>query len=80
MRTEIGAFDAKAKLSELLRLVEQGRHFIITVRGHPVAELVPYGHGKKKAADAAIESMRRMPKVRGVTPAQVAEWIAEGRK
>ena len=31
--TEIGAFDAKTKLSEILRKVDQGERFTITVRG-----------------------------------------------
>jgi prevent-host-death family protein len=39
MYTEIGAFDAKAKLSELLRQMQQGQRYTITLRGHPVADL-----------------------------------------
>ena len=35
--TEIGAFDAKTKLSEILRKVEQGERFTITLRGRAVA-------------------------------------------
>ncbi len=31
--TEIGAFDAKTRLSEILRKVEQGERFTITKRG-----------------------------------------------
>jgi prevent-host-death family protein len=38
---EIGAFDAKTKLSELLRETERGRSFVISRRGKPVARLVP---------------------------------------
>ncbi|MBU0501129.1 MAG: type II toxin-antitoxin system prevent-host-death family antitoxin [Gammaproteobacteria bacterium] len=38
MVEEVGAFDAKAKLSELLRSVREGRRYTITVRGEPVAE------------------------------------------
>ena len=41
----IGAFEAKAQLSRLLRAVENGEQFTITVRGKPVADLVPHrGH------------------------------------
>ena len=39
--TEIGAFEAKNKLSALLDEVEQGREVVITRRGRPVAKLVP---------------------------------------
>ena len=38
---EIGAFEAKTKLSELLEKVDRGQVFVITKRGRPVAELRP---------------------------------------
>ena len=39
--TEIGAYDAKTRLPELLREVAAGKRFIITLRGKPVAQIVP---------------------------------------
>lgn len=42
MDPSIGAFAAKAQLSRLLRAVEQGQRFTITVRGKPVADLIPH--------------------------------------
>jgi len=53
MWEEIGSYDAKTKLSEILRRVETGEAFTITNRGKPVADLVPSraaGHLKTKAA------------------------------
>jgi len=48
----IGAFEAKAQLSRLLRAVEAGEQFTITVRGRPVADLVSHrtttGAGRTK--------------------------------
>ena len=41
MPTEIGAFEAKTKFSEILRKVDQGESFTITVRGRAVAQLTP---------------------------------------
>jgi prevent-host-death family protein len=38
---EIGAFEAKTRLSELLDRVREGRTYRITKRGRPVAELRP---------------------------------------
>ena len=38
---EIGAFEAKTRLSELLERVDRGQVYIITKRGRPVAELRP---------------------------------------
>lgn len=38
---DIGAFEAKTRLSELLEHVRQGRSYRITRRGRPIAELRP---------------------------------------
>jgi len=38
---DIGAFEAKTRLSELLERVAKGHHYRITKRGKPVAELRP---------------------------------------
>ncbi|MBK8767257.1 MAG: type II toxin-antitoxin system Phd/YefM family antitoxin [Burkholderiaceae bacterium] len=38
---EIGAFEAKNKLSALLDLVAQGEEVVITRHGKPVARMVP---------------------------------------
>jgi prevent-host-death family protein len=38
---EIGAFEAKTRLSELLDRVDSGQVYVITKRGRPVAELRP---------------------------------------
>ena len=46
--TEIGAFEAKTRLSELLELVSKGRVFRITRRGKPVAELRPVTTSRKR--------------------------------
>lgn len=39
MRDEYSLYDAKAKLSALVRQVREGRSIIITVHGKPAAEL-----------------------------------------
>lgn len=51
MSTEdIGAFEAKTRLSELLDKVQQGHTYRITKRGRPVAELRPVGEGTRRPA------------------------------
>ena len=80
MYTKVGSFDAKAKLSELLREVQAGRRYTITLRGRPVADLVPSGSAVRHDVHAAVEAMRTLPKVSGVSAATLAEWIAEGRR
>ncbi len=37
---EVGAFEAKNRLSELLRAAEAGQSIVITRRGRPVARLI----------------------------------------
>jgi prevent-host-death family protein len=44
---EIGAFEAKTRLSELLDQVARGRIYRITKRGKPVAELRPVTAAKR---------------------------------
>jgi prevent-host-death family protein len=56
MAASIGAFEAKAQLSRLLRAVEQGERFTITMRGKPVADLVPHRSGSSQSLAAAIAS------------------------
>ena len=44
---QIGALEAKTHLARLLREARAGRSFVITQRGHPVAQLGPVDNGKK---------------------------------
>lgn len=78
--TEIGAFEAKTRLSEILRKVEQGERFTITVRGRAVADLVPRNDAKRQRAAEAVRQLMAMPKVKGISGEQVLEWIREGRR
>ena len=57
MLEEIGSYDAKSKLPEILRRVEAGEAFTITNRGKPIADLIPsraHSHLKTKAAISNI--------------------------
>ena len=58
MKVEIGAYEAKTKLPELLRQVQQGKRFTITNRGKPVAELGPPSGLQRPDAKAAIEAFK----------------------
>jgi prevent-host-death family protein len=63
---EIGAFEAKTKLSALLDLVEAGEEILITRRGKVVAKLTPNTGGtnptKARAAAARIRERAAMLK------------------
>jgi len=79
--TEIGAFDAKTRFSELLRKVDQGEHFTITRRGRQIANLVPIAPDRSATRIAeAVKALRNFPKIEGIPGDTVLEWIREGRK
>lgn len=80
MFAEIGSYDAKTKLSELLREVERGQRFTITHRGRPVADLVPSERGTQQTSQAAIASLRAVKRISGVDAAEVHAWTVEGRR
>ena len=77
--TEIGAFEAKTKLSEILRKVEQGERFTITVHGRAVADVVPAHTRTSPHREAALARLMNPP-IQGVEGDTVLEWIREGRK
>lgn len=80
MFIEIGSYDAKTKLAELLRQVQAGRRYTITLRGKPVADLVPSEQARRTDTAAAVAAMRAFTRVQGVPAERVAEWVAEGRR
>ena len=76
----IGAFEAKAQLSRLLRAVENGEQFTITVRGKPVADLVPHRSHSAQSLEAAVQAMQAFQRIQGVADAEVASFVSEGRR
>lgn len=67
--TEIGAYDAKTNLPQLLDRVQKGERFVITKHGRPVAELVPVATrdaAQIREALARIRAVRARLKRRGV--------------
>jgi prevent-host-death family protein len=67
--TEIGAFEAKNKLSWLLDRVEQGEEITITRHGRPVAKLVPSDAGVDRShAKAALQRLRDRATQAGLGP------------
>lgn len=62
MNEEIGSYDAKTKLPEILRRVEAGEHFTITNRGKPVADLIPSRSGSDHKVEGAIANILKAKK------------------
>lgn len=55
---QVGAFEAKTHLSELLAAVEAGEEITITRRGRAVARLVPVAQAGREEALARIAALR----------------------
>jgi prevent-host-death family protein len=82
--TEIGAFEAQNRLSELLDGAERGEEIVITRCGKPVAKLVPIkaGHDRQKAREA-VRGIRKLAQEMNLGPFDWEEWRKyrdEGRK
>lgn len=81
MKTEIGTYEAKTRLAELLRHVRAGKRFTITSRGRAVAELGPPEASRKTDARAAIEAFQNYRKANPVNrKIDIKALIEEGRE
>jgi prevent-host-death family protein len=78
---EVGTFEAKNRLSELLDLVERGEEVTITRYGKEVARLVPpRGAVNREAARAAAQGIREMSKGVTLGSLKIKDLIKEGRR
>ena len=80
MNIEVGSYEAKTKLPELLRGVQGGNRYTITLRGEAVADLVPAQGNKLSDAAAAVEEMRSfMQSRKPMSGIDLKALIDEGR-
>jgi prevent-host-death family protein len=79
MHEEIGSYDAKTKLPELLRRVEAGETFTITNRGRAIADLIPSKSSSREKAKQAIDNLLKMSK-RTVSDDVLKSLKESGRK
>ncbi len=79
MKIEIGSYEAKTKLPELLRQVKSGKSFTITNRGEAIADLVPSEGTKAKDKVASAEKLKAFMLADPVRGVNIKELIEEGR-
>ena len=79
MKIEIGSYEAKTKLPELLRQVKTGKSFTITNRGEAIADLLPSLRAKPKDKVAAAEKIKAFMLADPVPGINIKELIEEGR-
>ncbi len=81
MSSEISAADLEVEFFEILKRVKQGESFTITLNGEAVAEICPAPKRRsKEEVAAAVEALRNLPQVEGISGETVREWIEEGRR
>ena len=79
MKIEIGSYEAKTRLPELLRQVKSGQSFTITRRGEAVADLVPSVGAKVKDKVVAAEKLKAFMLADPVRGVNIKALIEEGR-
>ena len=79
MLEEIGSYEAKTKLPEILRRVETGETFTITNRGKPIADVIPSRSSDKQKTQTAIANIMQARKYT-VSDELLNELKGAGRK
>lgn len=78
--SNVGAFEAKTHLAELLREVESGKSFTIHRRGKPVARLIPPLPERPMEKPASLLAAFRAIRRRVAGPIKVRDLIEAGRR
>ena len=80
MNIEVGSYEAKTKLPELLRGIQAGNRYTITLRGEAVADLLPAEGNKNSDAVAAVDDMLSfMQAHKSVVVIDLKALVTEGR-
>ena len=78
---EVGSYEAKTRLPELLKAVEKGETIVVTRHGKAVARIVPVAGGGHEEATAVIARMKQARARRAkVSRAEILAARDEGRK
>lgn len=76
---EVGAYEAKTHLPQLLKQVESGQTITITRNGAPVARLVPVNDAGDVVAEI-LAHQKSVPKPAREQRVSMRELIEEGRR
>jgi len=77
--TQVGAYEAKTRLSQLLDQVARGEEIIITKHGVPVAALKPLPDSRQQNPQAAIAAIKTFRKEHRLAGLSISQMIDEGR-
>jgi len=76
----VGAYEAKARLAELLRAVERGEHVVITRHGRPVAELRPVSPAGRDSLEEVVARLLARRRRHAIPREEIAPMVGEGRR
>ena len=76
---EYGIYEAKTKLADLIKQVQQGERITITNRGEPVADLVPSASRVSQQTREAIAAIKIM-RTATIDQGQYVEMRQRGRR
>jgi prevent-host-death family protein len=75
---QVGVYEAKTRLPQLLDEVERGESITITRNGRPVARLVPLA-GRGLNVEQAIEALEELRRTHSLGDVSLTELIGSGR-
>lgn len=76
----VGVYEAKSKLSDLLDKVRSGKEIVITRHGEPIAKLVPVSPSKAADRARAVRRVRALSRhLNIVSPVPLRKLVEEGR-
>jgi prevent-host-death family protein len=76
---QVGAYEAKTRLSQLLEQVARGEEIIITKHGVPVATLMPIAGSSQKDPQVAIAAIKVFRRGRRLAGLSIRQLVEEGR-
>ena len=77
---DVGIYEAKSKLSQLVEKAEAGEEVILTRRGRPVAKIVNVAPARKRDRAALLRQIHALARrVRIPRKLSIRELVADGR-
>ena len=76
---QVGAYEAKTRLSQLLEQVARGEEIIITKHGVPVAALIPVAGSRQQDPQVTIAAIKVFRRGRRLAGLSIRQLVEEGR-